>query len=281
MNNTMRSARLRKISKEIYANHPHWHAWTVGALGLFVIVLLITNLVRGNLRTTTNQQTDFELFLAGNLSGLKPINYDKIDQSEIDAYVTVINQLTGVNVIDMLDGNKLNHTWGVMGLEQHLPRYPGDRLKPWEPFASSGITSRVGAFGYFADSKVDLTQEKLIQEKYYIAVQTLYLPDWNQRWTELKPWYNKRKMLVVNPSNGRSVVAVIGDAGPAEWTGKHFGGSPEVIYALGYKKEPREAIVLFIDEDKNNPVPLGPVYFSPKFPTPVISLPVKDDVIVN
>ncbi len=277
----MRSVRLRKISKVIYANHPHWHAWTVGSLGIFVIVLLIINLVRSNLGTDTNKQTDFELFLAGNLSALQPNSYDNIEESKVDAYVTIINQLTGIKAVATLEGNKLNHTWGVMGLEQHLPRYPGDRLKPWEPFASSGITNRVGAFGYFADSKATLDQRSLEQEKYYIAVQTLYLPDWNKRWAELKPWYNKRKMLVVNPSNGRSVVAVIGDAGPAEWTGKHFGGSPEVIHALGYKKEPREAIVLFIDEDETNPVPLGPVYFSPKFPTPVISLPVKDDVLVE
>ncbi len=275
----MPSAR-RKKKTVVRKNHkhPHWHAWVVGAFGVFVVVMLSLNLVRSNWESRHTNQTDLELFLSGHLSGLKPKNYDVVEPSNLDAYVSVIKQLSGLNAVAELEGNRLNHTWGVMGLEQHLPRYPGDRLKAWEPFASSGITPLVGAFGYFAKSKEELTIEHIEQEKYYIAVQTLYLPDWNQRWSELKPWYDKRKMLIVNPGNGRAVVAVIGDAGPAKWTGKHFGGSPEVIHALGYKREPREAIVLFIDESDGVRVPLGPVYFSPMIPTPEVELPVEEEI---
>ena len=67
-------------------------------------------------------------------------------------------------------------------------------------------------------------------------------------------------MLVVNPENGKAVVAVIGDAGPAEWTGKHLGGSPEVMKYLervdGSLRGP--VLYFFIDEPNNN-VPLGPI----------------------
>ena len=73
-------------------------------------------------------------------------------------------------------------------------------------------------------------------------------------------FFKFRKMLVINPKTGQAVVAVIGDAGPAEWTGKHLGGSPEVMDALGLASGPRKGLVIyfFIDDPKNE-VPLGPV----------------------
>jgi len=86
------------------------------------------------------------------------------------------------------------------------------------------------------------------------------LSNWNTDWPTLKPWYKYRKVLVYNPKNGKAIVAVIGDVGPAQWTGKNFGGSPEVMNYLqmvdGSQKS--RAIVLFIDES-NVKVGLGPI----------------------
>jgi len=62
--------------------------------------------------------------------------------------------------------------------------------------------------------------------------------------------------------NGNVVIADIADSGPAAWTGKHFGGSPEVMDYLGgsrYKKGP--VVVFFVDDPKNE-VPLGPVEYN-------------------
>ena len=64
--------------------------------------------------------------------------------------------------------------------------------------------------------------------------------------------------------DARSVVAAIADSGPAMWTGKNFGGSPEVMDYLGgprYKKGP--VIVFFVD-DPENKIPLGPVEYNAK-----------------
>ena len=65
---------------------------------------------------------------------------------------------------------------------------------------------------------------------------------------------------MINPDNGTACVVVVGDAGPAQWTGKQFGGSPEVMKALdlheGYHKG--KVILAFVD-DPENKVPLGPV----------------------
>ena len=53
---------------------------------------------------------------------------------------------------------------------------------------------------------------------------------------------------------------VIGDAGPAVWTGKHLGGSPEVMYYLEREDGARRGPVLyFFIDDPQDLVPLGPI----------------------
>ncbi len=64
----------------------------------------------------------------------------------------------------------------------------------------------------------------------------------------------------MNPKNGKSAVAVIGDAGPAAWTGKSFGGSPELMAHLELKDgKQKGAVVLFFIDDQDRAVALGPV----------------------
>jgi hypothetical protein len=65
---------------------------------------------------------------------------------------------------------------------------------------------------------------------------------------------------VINPANGKTVVADIADAGPAKFTGKHFGASPEVMAYLEMKDgAQRGPALLFFVDDKDNKIPLGPV----------------------
>lgn len=124
----------------------------------------------------------------------------------------------------------------------------------------AGITPKTGAWGYIADSKRDMNIDELRTEKYYVAVQTMYLPNWNTDTKRLKQWYKYRKVLVVNPKNGRTVVAKIADAGPAKWTGKQFGGSPEVMGYLKLKDgEQKGMVVLYFIDDPKDQISLGPV----------------------
>ena len=64
--------------------------------------------------------------------------------------------------------------------------------------------------------------------------------------------------MVVNTKNGNAVVADIADAGPAAFTGKHFGGSPEVMEYLGGLGIKGVVLLFFID-DPENTIKLGPV----------------------
>lgn len=171
-----------------------------------------------------------------------------------------INDTLGIKATSSLEGQRLNHSLGWIGYEQHLLRYPGDSLGQHDEELAAGIAPHVGGWGYFAPSQSELTATLSQDEKYYVAVQTLYLPQWGQNTKFLSDWYRYRKMLVVNVENGQAVVAVVGDAGPAAWTGKQFGGSPEVMRALDLtgKKSKGKVLMLFVDDPKNQ-VPVGPI----------------------
>ncbi|MEK7182869.1 MAG: hypothetical protein AAB694_01780, partial [Patescibacteria group bacterium] len=145
----------------------------------------------------------------------------------------LIERLTGIKARGTLEGEHLNTTYGYIGAEQHLPRFPGDTVSAHDELQHIGITPGRGAWGYFAPSRAQLTDDVIQKEKYYAVVQTMYLPDWERRLTYLRDWYKYRKVIVVNTENGKAVVAAIADSGPAVWTGKQFGGSPEVMAELG------------------------------------------------
>lgn len=200
---------------------------------------------------------------------IRPLNY--IEEKYLEK---VIRELTGVPVRATLEGEHLNTTYGKIGAEQHLRRFPGDKIADHAPsqdeyggdnpkeVLKEGMAPGLGAWGYFAPSRDALTPDLEETERWYAVVQTLYLPDWNSRQPYLKNWYKYRKVMIVNTENGKAVVAAIADSGPAAFTGKHFGGSPEVMDYLGgprYKKGP--VILMFVD-DPDNKVPLGPVEYN-------------------
>jgi hypothetical protein len=173
-----------------------------------------------------------------------------------------LERILGIPVCTELEGERLNYQYGIMGYEQHLHRFPGDNASLHDEFPQEGIAPGLGAWGYFVASKDELTDKEIQMEKYYVAVQTLYLEDFPQRTQEIYDWYRYRKVLVINPQNCRAVVAVVGDAGPAKWTNKQFGGSPEVMNRLGLDTGMRngKVLLLFVD-DPNDEIPLGSVDF--------------------
>lgn len=170
--------------------------------------------------------------------------------------------MLGFSVAAEIDGERLNHTIGIMGGEQHLKRFPGDTLDQHDAFREAGMAPARGAFGWFTENGV-LTQSAIQREKYYFAVQTLYLPDWNTNHQNLKPWYKFRKMIAINPAEEVAVVGVVGDAGPAQWVNKQFGGSPEIIReAKIWSSESRGRVILFFVDDPDDTIPLGVIDLS-------------------
>jgi len=208
------------------------------------------------------------------LSEILPEEVRPLNIQEEKYLEQVIKQTVGINAKATLEGEHLNTTYGRIGAEQHLVRYPGDTNANHAPKADEyagdrpqeilkeGMAPGKGAWGYFANSKEELTDDLIETEQWYSVAQTLYLHDWNTRQPYLKNWYKHRKILIINTDNGKAVVTALADSGPAAWTGKHFGGSPEVMDYLGgprYKKGP---VLFFFVDDPENKIPLGPVEYN-------------------
>lgn len=187
---------------------------------------------------------------------MPPGQLDQEDELYIEQQVS---DILGFTVTAELDGHRLNHTIGIMGGEQHLKRYPTDSLENHDAYLDAGMAPARGAFGWFTENG-ELSPEAVEREKYYFAVQTLYLPDWSSNYNELKPWYKFRKMIVINPNEKVAVVGVVADAGPAEWVKKQFGGSPEVIReAKIWSPASKGRVLLLFVDDPDDSIPLGPI----------------------
>lgn len=213
------------------------------------------------------QNIDNEAFLISDLSSILPNEVSPLTPQQETKIADILSRSFNVPVAPSLEGKRLNTSYGLIGAEQHLTRYPGDTMathfeseEETNKYFSSGMAPGRGAWGYFAQSQQTMTKEDIGREKYYIAVQTFLSEDFNSRFAEYRDFYKYKKMLVVNPQNGHAIVADIADAGPAPWTGKHLGGSPEVMKYLervdGAQRGP--VIYMFID-DPESKVPLGPI----------------------
>ncbi|HUV47294.1 MAG TPA: hypothetical protein VMW29_04115 [Candidatus Bathyarchaeia archaeon] len=206
---------------------------------------------------------EIQKLLAQRLGSFVPQNIGKLTEEEGKEICQTIKDILGVDVCTELEGFKLNYDYAWTGYEQHLFRYPGDDLNQHDEELIAGIAPGLGAWGYFSESKDAITEEDKLKEKYYVVVQTLYFDDWDSRSEEIYNFFKHRKMIMINPENGQACVAVIGDAGPAQWTGKQFGACPEVMKALNLHEEMRKGKVLlmFVD-DPEGKVPLGPIDFN-------------------
>ena len=202
--------------------------------------------------------------LVDTLDSVLPKEVRSLDRAEEKFLEQLFQNILGVNTRATLEGEHLNTTYGLIGAEQHLRRYPGDVLlnHGTGDVLTEGIAPGLGAWGYFAPTKSAFTPELEETERWYAVVQTLYLPDWNTRQPYLRDWYKHRKVLIVNTDNGNAVVASIADSGPAAWTGKVFGGSPEVMDYLGGSRYKKGPVILFFVDDPENNVPLGPVEYN-------------------
>ena len=240
---------LRQKSTQILAG-----AGLVGTL----LATPVGSLVTGP--TLQVRQQDLQQSLASNLTPITPHKPTKLSNNQAREIEQKIQETLGISTKAVLDGQTLNHQVGYIGYEQHLRRYPGDSINQHDEEQTAGIAPGKGAWGYFAGSRQEFTTQDYLREKYYSVAQTLYLPNWNQDFRFLRDWYKYRKILVVNPVNGQAVVTVLADAGPANWTGKQFGGSPETMKELNLHKGSRKGLVLFLFvDDPDNLIPLGPV----------------------
>jgi hypothetical protein len=262
--------RHKTVTQNLFDKHLRKAA--AGTLGgLMLLTTPALSIPSHQLLTGTNINIvgveDKNRLLAAQLIDKIPSDMRNLSAEEEKQMEKMLSRDFGFTVKAEIDGKRLNRTYGMIGGEQHLYRYPGDTLhahakdaQDWAMYGPSGIAPGLGAWGYFAPSKAEFTQKDEERERYYLAVQTFLSPGFAERVKEYRDFYKFRKMLVVNPKTGQAVIAVIGDAGPGASTGKHLGGSPEVMHYLGVASGPRKGAVLyyFVD-DPEDKIPLGPI----------------------
>ena len=272
--------RQEEIEKQILEKHKESFDWlsqnskqlAVGSLaGLFLLANPITAQLPSTMSAVINPQTttniDQNTFVIYDLYNVLPKEVRPLTSDEETKIAQILTRDFKIEVSPQIGGKRLNTTYGLIGQEQHLARFPGDNI--YVHFANSsdaqdywnyGMAPGLGAWGYFADSQSAMTKEQSDREKYYIAVQTFLAPGFDQNSKQYLDFFKYRKMLVVNPQNGKAVVAVIADSGPAVWTGKQLGGSPEVMkYLQRYDGKQIGPVLYFFIEDPDNKIPLGPV----------------------
>ena len=213
-------------------------------------------------KTDENQSRLPQKELIDSFKVLLPESVRPLSRDEEKRLEQVLKDTVNIDATAGLEGEHLNTTYGYIGAEQHLKRYPGDILENHGPYYKEGMAPGLGAWGYFSKSKDTLTEDLVETEKWYSVVQTLYIHDWNTRQPYMKNWYKHRKLLIVNTKNGNAVVTAISDAGPAAWTGKHYGGSPEVMEYLGGSRYKKGPVIAFFVDDPENKVKLGPVKYN-------------------
>jgi hypothetical protein len=272
--------RHRTLQSEIFDKHKDAFKWLVDnskqlAVGSLASVFLLASPAAAKipvLSTASAQITqtiDKKVFLVYDLRNVLPSDVRPLTSDEEASVGAVLSRDFGMQVSAELDGKRLNTSYGLIGQEQHLPRYPGDNIfnhfgsqAEADKYWSYGLTPGLGAWGYFADSAASLTQTDIDREKYYIAVQTFLAPGFDSNPKEYTDFFKYRKMLVVNPQNGKALVADIADAGPSPWTGKQLGGSPEVMsYLERFDGSQRGPVLYYFINDPNDTIPLGPVQY--------------------
>lgn len=260
--------------KNITQNLFDKHLRRVALTGLGGLMLLPASGMALSHQTLANNEVGIEatkntnVLLAAQLKDKVPNEVRPLNPVEEKQVAQVLTKEIGVPVSAELQGIRLNTDYGVIGGEQHLYRYPGDTpyahaetARDWAMYGPSGVAPGLGAWGYFAQSQAQLTQTDVERERWYIAVQTFLAPGFSENTAKYRDFFKYRKMVVVNPNTGQTVITDIADAGPGDQTGKQLGGSPEVMDALGLGGGPRKGPVLyFFVDDPQNKLPLGPVH---------------------
>ncbi|MBI2600738.1 hypothetical protein HYW42_02185 [Candidatus Daviesbacteria bacterium] len=277
-------AKDRQLQNQLWENHQdslNWLGKTFPikhlALGSLGGLMLLTTPATQALPSPENHLSlpglmdsyDKNVFLAGKLKDLVPEEVRPLTSDEEKDIAQVLTVNLGFKVTPEFEGKRLDRNYGFIGGEQHLYRFPGDSIykhtdnaQDWVMYGPAGIAPNLGAWGYFAPSQKEFSETDKLKEKYYLAIPTFLSSGYAERVVEYRDFFKFRKMLVVNPKTGQAVVAVIGDAGPSTWTGKHLGGSPEVMHYLGLATGPRKgAVVYFFIDDPEGKIPLGPVKF--------------------
>ena len=132
--------RHRKLQSEIFENHKDAFKWlvetskqlVVGSLAsIFLLSPTIVSKMPSALSTASAKATqtiDKRVFLVYDLKNVLPDQVRPLTSDEEKNVGEILTRDFGISVSAELDGKRLNTTYGIIGQEQHLPRFPGDSI---------------------------------------------------------------------------------------------------------------------------------------------------------
>lgn len=141
----------------------------------------------------------------------------------------------------------LGRTWASTKLHYK------DSNVPLSVRLADGINDMAGGYGAFG------SPASVSRERYYVNMRWGYGSDMT-----LKSWYRHKKLIVTYKATGKSVVVSIEEYGPAAWTTRVAGLSPEAMKAIGTEcndgggeKGPSDVITYYWAGSQS--LPLGPI----------------------
>ena len=204
------TAKHRSLQDKVWDKHgTSLRQLAVGSLGGLMLLASPTSAAITNQHSTGDQitqDTDNNMLLADEISKKLPQEMRSLNSQEETEIGQILSRNFGFKVSAELQNIRLNRSYGVIGGEQHLYRYPGDSLQKhadtsvdWAMFGSSGIAPGLGAWGYFVPSEAEFSEKDKMREKYYLATQTFLAPGFAENVGKYRDFFEFRKMLVVNP----------------------------------------------------------------------------------
>ncbi len=127
------NARHIETSQNLFEKHArHIAATSLGSLMLLSTPGLSVATAPAELapadQTTVGASSSKNSLLASELIDKLPKDMEKLNKEQDDAVTTLIKKDLGVEVKAEIDNKRLSRTYGVIGGEQHLYRYPGDTV---------------------------------------------------------------------------------------------------------------------------------------------------------
>lgn len=167
--------------------------------------------------------------------------------------------------VEVLEGYGIPAITGRTGREQHL-YLDVDEANAGRTEGSAGIhyfrsgtpsyaqNGQAGGYGAFGSAS---SPASVAQERYYINMRWGYCEWYDEGGTThtrncsstAKNWHRHKKVVVMNPANGRQLIASVEEAGPAIWTGRVSGLSPEAMYELDAVTDTTLNYLWAVDQD--------------------------------
>src|ERR1035437_4274215 len=132
--------RHRTLQTEIFDKHKEAFKWladnskqlAVGSLASIFLLASPAAVKVPNFISTTSAQVgqaiDKKVFLVYDLKNVLPNDVRPLTADEEKSVAEVLTRDFGMQVSAELGGKRLNTSYGLIGQEQHLPRFPGDNI---------------------------------------------------------------------------------------------------------------------------------------------------------